>query len=100
MKIETKTKYEPKAGDVLAWIDGEDRILFIVTSNNIGINGFTLRDNRSITDDKSHYVTFSEQARLSLVLKQDELEDELNEELIKWDRFEEEACSGLSALFD
>lgn len=89
MEINVKGKYEPKAGDILSWINGTDEILFVVTDNcSDQITGITLRDNRNINDGKSHLVIFQyDNWKLALMLKNEKtnLEDDLDTILAAWD---------------
>jgi len=49
MRINLNKAYTPQAGDIISWISGKDKILFVVTSNTVESEymiGVTLFDNR------------------------------------------------------
>jgi len=91
MRINLDKAYVPQAGDILSWISGEDKILFIVINNSQesdGLTGITLFDNRhSGAHGHTHAVAFSSSGynyRLHLVRKANDVDFDIDQILDEW----------------
>lgn len=77
MRIGMDKTYVPQARDILSWVGGGEKILFMVTENDRLSNemkGVTLFDNRGSGYSAPHMVSFQENYynfRLHLVCKRE-----------------------------
>jgi len=88
MRINLDKAYVPQAGDILAWISGEKRILFVVLQNSIlgTMTGVTLYDNRKISE-ACHIINITDEKfnyRLHLICKADKIDFSLDQILEDW----------------
>ena len=91
MRINLGKVYVPQAGDILSWISGEEKILFVVLENgeeSEDMKGVTLIDSRySYRNDQTHTICLIGEEvnyRLHLICKRERVYYDLDQILKDW----------------